>query len=492
MQTTILKQKRFLVLVLLAFFALATAWLDKPFTGHHDWDNVLYTYAVQNYLEYGYSELEYIQVYSPLKSLPEDLDRSGAYVYRHNPPTIALVQSLSVRAFSFSEAFIRLPNIFLTLFSIVIFYQLGRVMYGKAVGIRAAFFFALAPLVVYFSRTVNHEAGNIMFANALILVYILWLRTQKTSWFIWACLIAIMGIWYGHFMAFFLALLFPYSLIFGNRQEKIMTLVICIVGFIAFVVWMTYTTRMFDAYIIDEFIEIYTIRTSDQSNGEGDTTFNMLEYVIRMFARIFYGFSFFAFVFAMVGIYALHKKGNNREDYLLWVHLIAGLVYTTLWRNATWIHDYFTYYVVAPLAMWAGYGLYLIWPHGGIPKNRLQRVAWGGLLGHVVIILIVIVGLIGFSNRSFLKTANIIKTRTTADELIATNLRYRGPHIGYYAERDITFDIKFNNSVFESVFAEDQFEMYLVCNLRDEPNWPDTVQVEKVENCYAVRPASSN
>lgn len=488
--TSRINQLWFLTLLLLLFFALATAWLDKPFTGHHDWDNVLYTHAVRNYLKFGYSDLGYIQVYSPLKSLPDDLDRSGAYVYRHNPPTLAILQSLSVRAFADSEAFIRLPNIIITLFSITIIYQLSKAMYGRRTAVRVTFFFAFAPLVVYFSRAVNHEAGNIFFVNAMLLAYLHWTRKKQPSSLAIAHMLAFAGLWFGHFMAFFLVFFFIYGLIWGTREEKIAIFTICLAGFVGFATWITYTTKGFDSYILEEFEEIFTQRTST-SAGDSATveSFNTLDYLGRMLLRISYGFSFFGFLFALFGIYSLYKQGMKRQDYLIWAHLIAGLVYTTLWRNATWIHDYFTYYVVAPLAIWAGYGLHIVWPHGSTkPRNRPQLYAWGGLIGHVVLVMAVSVVLIALSNRSFLTVADLVAERTTEDERIATNLPYRGPHIEFYAERTISFDVKFDVNRLDEVFTTRGYDFYLVCNLREAPNWPPQVTVEEAKSCYAVRP----
>ncbi|MBZ0310775.1 MAG: glycosyltransferase family 39 protein, partial [Anaerolineae bacterium] len=129
-----------MTLLLLGFWLTATRWLNKPFIGHHDWDNVLLSITVLNYETNGYLEHHGLQ-----QRTPEWTPQQQPYLYRSTPPTFAILLSLAVRAFSFDELTLRIPNILLSLVSISVFYQFVRQLYGKTAGLWGAFFFASAP-----------------------------------------------------------------------------------------------------------------------------------------------------------------------------------------------------------------------------------------------------------------------------------------------------------------------------------------------------------
>ncbi|HLA45427.1 MAG TPA: glycosyltransferase family 39 protein, partial [Aggregatilineales bacterium] len=351
-------QWRGATLILLGFFLVAGVWLNKPFTGHHDWDTALYGYAVQHYLADGYSASDYVQVYSSVAEKPENW-----WYYRNNPPTIAILESLLVRATVYSEMFIRLPTVFITLFSLSVYYVFVRRLYGPRVGIRAMFFFALTPMAIYFSRTVNHEAFSILMVISLLTFYMQWMREHRLWQFLVCCLLAFAGLWVGHYMAFFLVVLFLYSLIFGTRYEQLYTFVIGLSGLLGMVSWFYFTTGGFDSVLFREMMDQFVYRSSSQgATHTTDTGFSLLQYAGRFGVRLIYLASPFFVFFAVAGMIAVYRKPHKtREEYLPAALFVAAFFYTTVFRNATYLHDYFMYYFIPPLSIWAGYGLHRLW-----------------------------------------------------------------------------------------------------------------------------------
>ncbi|NJL94114.1 MAG: hypothetical protein HC915_10500 [Anaerolineae bacterium] len=477
-----------LTALLLGYFGITSHWLNKPFIGHHDWDNVLYALTARNYLRYGYLEYGAIQFYNlfPVESEAE------LSVYRSNPPTLAILQSLSVRAFGFHEMFIRLTTVFLSLISIAVFYQLARHLMSRRAALLAAFFFAFSMQVIYFARTPNFESGNVVLANAFLLAFVRWRRLGSPRRWGLAAGLAFAGLWYGHFMAFVLVALFGWALLRSTRREMLAIFGLGCAGLLGLATWMTYNTEFFDAQVIDELVDLWTYRTSDSRIERADT-FTLVDYLRVNGFRLIYSTSPFVLLLAAWGVYRQSRGPRRAEVAIPWVLVVAGLLYTSLFRNATYLHDYFLYYFVPPLALWAGHGFTQVWPHPGwLPRNRPQRFAGAGLMGHFFLVLGVIYILVyRLNNESFLWLAENIAEQTAQTEQVASNLPYLGPNVSYYAYRNLTYEQPYTANDLERLLLQEGFALFWLCDAPTPPDLPPTLTVQAVGPCYAIRAAPS-
>jgi 4-amino-4-deoxy-L-arabinose transferase-like glycosyltransferase len=418
--------------------------------------------------------------------------------------------SLFVRVLGDFEATIRIPLILMSLVGISLFYQLASQLYGRRVGTMATFFFALTPCVIYFSRNANWEVGSNLLSTGLILSYLNWLRRHQRKHLVLAYVFAFCGLWWMNDMGFLLLVLFGYSLIFGNRQEKLHTLGMGLVGLFSLGTWFFFTSSGFDKDALDAIWRQYQLKTSDTAGGQGVAeSFTILDYG-RVFAlRLAYGISPFMVGFSLLGGYHLYRQARARslprEAYLVFVMLISAAIHDIFWSNSTYLHDYRMLYIfVTPLSLLAGYGMGSIWMHSSfLPQTRPQRLAGGGVLGHAMLSLAVSIFLINFSNTAIPWMAEQVKTLTSPDERTVTNLVYRGPHVSYYADRSVTFDFDYDPDAVGEGLREGKYDFFFYCRKINDPEIPpiiEGVDVQPIEVfgpdrgsvvCYGMRLAES-
>lgn len=93
-----------------------------------------------------------------------DLMVSGLPVDK--PPLFLYVQALSFRLFGPTETAARLPSLVASVLSVIMLYQLGRRLYGKGVGLLAAFLLAASPFAILFAPTAFTDPMMVSFVLA--------------------------------------------------------------------------------------------------------------------------------------------------------------------------------------------------------------------------------------------------------------------------------------------------------------------------------------
>lgn len=488
-----------LAILLLVFFFLASLNLNKPFIGHHDWDNVHISNVARNYLQHGFEASDYLQIRSRPNGLPEEL-----YIYRSKPPGMGFYLTAWVFILGDFEATVRLPFIFLTLISISLFYKFVARLFNLKIAFWATFFFALNTAVIYFSRTGNWEQGSVALTIALLLAYIQWLRHKTRFALVAAYIVAFVALWWMNDMAFLLAILFIYSLIFGKGIERWQTFGLGLAGLVGLATFFYFTSSGFDSDVLntiqDRFMNKTGAEVDNLITGESES-FTVIDFITRFVIRVLYAFSPFMLIFAGRGAYRLAKlQQPPREVYLIWGLLASAIVHVIFWRSSTYVHDYRMVYIFAvPLSILAGYGFVSIWPHKSfVPNTRLQRWAGGGIFGHVLLCVCVVFFLTNLGNWAFLWIADVIQTHSEPDERGAVNFGYTGPHISYYADRSVHF-IKYEPDQIQALFDDEYLAVYLLCQESKEraPELPENLSIEVVSptieqtpplTCYIMTP----
>jgi 4-amino-4-deoxy-L-arabinose transferase-like glycosyltransferase len=476
--------------LLLGFSLLTTQWLSQPFHGHHGWDNLRLAMSVQNYLRYGYVDYQGLQVINlyPLES-PEQ-----ASIYRSSPPTLAIISSLSARAFSFSEFSVRLPNVWISLISICLFYQLGRQLYGSRSAMLSSYFFVCSPFVLYFSQVVNWEAGNGIISSLLLITFWAYKQQPSRQRALALYLLAFAGLWFSDFIAYLLSCLFLYSLWFGDRRLQIFSFSLGLMGLVGLFTWLAYTTGFFSANGIDELWGKVALRGSN--TVEEGQNITLLGYLQLLALRLCYGLSPFILLLGAYGVF-LHW-GRPRPpkfapaDGLVLVLLGASLFYTTLWRNATYIHDYFLYSMAAPLCLWAGQAIDHIWGQGRgwLPSNRAQRFADAFLLGQALFALAVFNFFINYKHQNLMDLAALLKAQTSTEDRIAFNLDFDiyGPLVDYYSYREISY-LEYELGQEQALPAQLQgYDYFILCTpdlSQENPLWQARARL-LTEFCYLI------
>jgi hypothetical protein len=199
--------------------------------------------------------------------------------------------------------------------------------------------------------------------------------------------------------------------------------------------------------------------------------------------RLAYGISPFLIALSIVGIYF----GNRQQNALLAILFLTALVHTTVWRNATFIHDFFMYSFTPAFAAWAGHGAATLWRNNKswLPRTSPQRLMGGAVFGHLFLMLVVVQFFAGLSNDLILWVAERIAERTLPSDYIATNLTDSGPHREFYARRGIVYDVSYSPDLLDQPGG---YDFYLLCLAKDDPvpEWSAGMYVEELKPCYAI------
>jgi len=93
-----------------------------------------------------------------------DLMVSGLPVDK--PPLFLYVQALSFRLFGPTETAARLPSLMTCVLNVILLFQLGRRLYGRGVGLLAAFLLAASPFAILFAPTAFMDPMMVSFVLA--------------------------------------------------------------------------------------------------------------------------------------------------------------------------------------------------------------------------------------------------------------------------------------------------------------------------------------
>jgi len=140
----------------------------SPYMSFADHNTANFSIFARNYLEHGYLATRLGQVRTIGPAGPDDLT-----YFAHHPPTIALLTSLSFRAFGVTEWAARLLPLVLSSLTCPVLFVLGSRTAGTSAGVVAALVFAFAPGAVYYGQMLDHEAFVTFFG---LLALVAWRR----------------------------------------------------------------------------------------------------------------------------------------------------------------------------------------------------------------------------------------------------------------------------------------------------------------------------
>jgi 4-amino-4-deoxy-L-arabinose transferase-like glycosyltransferase len=108
--------------------------------------------------------------------------------YLDKPPLLFWLAALSFKLFGVSTVAYKAPSLLMTLLGFYATFRLGKLFYGKNIGLLAAILLSSCQAYIYFTNDVRTDA-NLAAAVVLALWQIMeWLQTKKPSYFFGACL----------------------------------------------------------------------------------------------------------------------------------------------------------------------------------------------------------------------------------------------------------------------------------------------------------------
>lgn len=421
-----MKLKVLTIVLLFALTALIVGTnLTKPFWGIHDWNGARYGNIARNYLRYGLIETKFGQVENGGTTDPSDF-----IYYTHYQPLLPLLISVSYKIWGVSEFATRIIPLMAAAGFIVALYFIGWELHSWQTGLFASLLALAAPMVRYYGKNPVHEPLALFFASLSFLGAVILKKGNKAGWTLLVAGLILTALTNWSFVFLLPALTI---FLYGEENRRNIFLLwflgAALAGF-HFVHIKFLTGSFFGGGLGGAFLE----RTSI---GNDVVSFGMIEYVlrIRLWASTLFTNTLLAtFIGGLILVFK--SKLSLLKMFLFSVFVYCA--YPVFFANASFIHSYFIYYLVFPLALLGGYFCFKL-----IEYKKI----------FTVLVLIILLGVwferndyekaleASSGDRLAVEMSAAIKNRTREGEtLMVIPTEYavsRLPFLSFYSERNI-------------------------------------------------------
>ncbi len=324
--------------------------IGRQWTGSYDANGALYSTAARNHLRHGLAATRGGQVFNAGQLAPGDFR-----FYAHHPPGVSLAIAASFAAFGQREWAARLPFVALTLASIALVFHVPRLLGGRLAGFFAALLLAVQPMVAFYGRMPDHEAPAAFFVLAQAACYVHWRAAGERQWLALWCVAAFVGAWFA-----WVVVLMPFLLLgvewLATRRLPARLLAPVAAGATGFASVLAHVALV--AGGLGELWRALALRAGSQvaAEGGGVARFGMLEFLGRHWTYFTTAFSGVAGCVALVWLAGLRVRPRV-ESLLVGALAALALVNIVAFRQGSYVHIYYQYYLALPLAMAAGRAL---------------------------------------------------------------------------------------------------------------------------------------
>lgn len=352
--------------LLLLGWALLLIGLSSRYYGLQEAFKVWVPAAVRNLSYYDFSEIGLLPTRNSAPTSPDELD-----VYTNHPPLLVYLPALLSNLTGFNEVTVRFVFVTCTWLSLVALYVLVRRLFGARMGFYALGLTLCLPMIFYFGRVVGHEAPGLLFLMLYAAVLVNWLRVPTRARYLALILLVWLCVWSAWPAVFFVAWLGLGAMLVGKRTHRIGVIGLGIGTVAAFVALMLfYEAQQPGAF--NSLLDAFVWRSSTSVEFPGDPDFTPLQWLFVNSAHVLWytsiGFSALA-VWGVPLLWRQRKHTNLRPALLLTLMLLAaGLSYVLIFRNASFIHNYYKMFLVPAMAISAA----AVWVYG-YPNWRAPR-----------------------------------------------------------------------------------------------------------------------
>jgi 4-amino-4-deoxy-L-arabinose transferase-like glycosyltransferase len=349
----------------------------------------------------------------------------------------------------YSEALVRFVAAGCTLLSMAALYLVARRLSPRRLSARrlggqnypfwCVAFYAFTPMMAYFGRMPDYEALSLLICLLFAAVLVNWLRRPtRRDW--WALVIlTVLAVWTAWGTIIMVGALLVMALIYSKRLPGVMMLGIVAGG--ALIALMGYYLYLVDD-TINDLINVFVWRTSMNTLRQGSVNFGWGDYFFKVGARAVILYTpTVSFLALLGGVMTLRRPGLLRAVPLA---LTGGaLAYLLLFRNASYIHDYYWIYLAPAVALFAGCALTLLPARAPRYLRRYVRAITVSLALVSLLPLMIYLNLLysGSDDQTITIIGRALRERTQPQDLIMSNLPDEGMSIEFYAERKIHWNV---------------------------------------------------
>ncbi len=439
-----------LLVILLGAWALLTVRIGSEWFGHQDANGAWVSVAVRNYQLHGFfAQGGLVNTNPDLTGIPQP--------YTHHPPLLVWLSALPVLLVGYDETLLRFVAAGCTLIGAAALYVFARRLKGERFALWSAAFYLFTPMTAYFGRMPDHEAPALLFVLLFAAVLADWLRRPtRGRW--WALVVlTVLTCWTAWGGLIVLAALGAAALV--DTQRRVAVVALALVAAASLLAMLGYYLVYFPDAITD-LISVFVWRTSTSSLEAGAVSFTWGDYALRLLVRLITLYTPSLLVLALVGAFVTRRQRGLRRRVVVAL-LAAGFGYMLLFRNASYIHDYYLLYTTPAFALLAAAAM------TNLPRRRAR---WLRPLV-AALALVTLPATLYYLNEIHsssdpalgLEFAQAVRAQTAPGDLILSNLPSIGYALEFYAERSIAWDTSPSDAL-EQAQRSSQQVYYLHCD----------------------------
>jgi 4-amino-4-deoxy-L-arabinose transferase-like glycosyltransferase len=335
--------------VLLAAWALLLIRLSAPWYGVQDAYQVWVASGARNYERYGLDVTGLALVIDYDSSSPESLS-----YYHHHPPLIIWLPALLGLVAGDAEVVVRYVFAAATLLSVAAMYALARRLFDPAIALWATLFYALVPFTAYYGRVPGHDQLAMAGVLVMAVVFYDWLRRPTRGRLIALMLLALLAVWTAWSAVFFVAAFGLVAFVVGSWQQRAQVVALGIFTLLALIALILFYQWMWPG-TIDDLLQVFVWRTSSVTANEGSRAFTWGEWLARIFLQIVLMLTPGVLILSAVGLVMLRNKLTRAGAAVMVALFIGGAAYQLMFRNASYIHEYYKLILTPAFALCAGF-----------------------------------------------------------------------------------------------------------------------------------------
>lgn len=326
--------------------------LTRPWSDQVDFNGTVWSQAAHNFLRNGI--LSTWGMPAAFYTGPTPIPSDGLYL--HHPPLLPIWVAGMFRLFGEAEWVARLVPIFCSLVSLVLLWRIVADELGTRAATLTAALFATLPMELYYGRMVNFEPVVLMWMLAMFPCLRRWQIGRKRHWLALFFMFAWLSLWTA-WMGYFLVAAVAVSFLITRREGETKLAVGLMLLMLASGAGFLAQIRLAHPEAFADIVQAVERRLGSRIDVKHEATFVL--WVKRIFESWMSHILPISWIIAMGGV-VVAWRGRRRDGAMSWtewvglVFLAMDIVYVVGFRNASYIHDYASFFLVVPVAIYGG------------------------------------------------------------------------------------------------------------------------------------------
>lgn len=452
-----------LVLLFLLVWALLMTQFSQPWFGVHDSTRVWVAASIRNYDLYGLERNTLLFTRDVGPTPPEEIG-----YYTNHPPGIVWLPALLTRAFGTHEGGVRFGFMAATLLSMAALYVLvRRLFHDERLAFWTVALYGPVPMIGYFGAMPGmfHLALAIGLTFAAVLVN--WLRRPTGARLALLMALAALMAWASWAGVISVAIFGLAAFLLGDGRHRRGVVLIGLAGAVSLAaMFAVYAAQAGDAF--DNLFDVFLWRASSASDDPGTRPFSTGEFVVTTLVHMLVYVTPGVLVLAVIGVVPLWQRASRMARGMTLALLGGGVAYQVIFRNASYVHDYYKIPLVPALALFAAAALiYSLEGRRRQTARRLRPVLGGLVLASMVVGIAVYGLMLAAIDRPWLAaTIDAVNAASAPGDVIATHLegKVNLMPLEYYTFREAEGGLTYTEAVtWAASLGGDRRLFYVAC-----------------------------